>query len=249
VTGPGEGTFTYYDQTVVELVAEPDEGYRFVNWTGDVAGIADVRAATTTITVTGNFTIRATFEEIPQYDLAITSTGGGSVTAPGEGTFTYYEGTAVELVAEPDEGYRFVNWTGDIADIADVQAATTTMTIRRNSTITANFIAQHDLTISSTDGGSVSAPGEGTFARDKGAVVDLVAEPDEGYRFVNWTGDVEEVADVEDATTTITMNGRLHHHRQLQGCWQDASSPPQPTARPMAEEIEYLARVQRWSTC
>jgi hypothetical protein len=33
--------------------------------------------------------------------------------------------------------------------------------------------AQYDLTISSTEGGEVSRPGEGTFTYDAGAVVDL----------------------------------------------------------------------------
>jgi len=63
------------------------------------------------------------------------------------------------------------------------------------------------LTISSTTGGSVTIPGEGTFPYDEGAVVDLVAEAEEGYRFVNWTGDVDTVADVENVTTTIAMDG------------------------------------------
>jgi len=36
-------------------------------------------------------------------------------------------------------------------------------------------------------------------------VVDLVAAPDADYQFVNWTGNVSTIADVEDATTTITM--------------------------------------------
>ena len=66
---------------------------------------------------------------------------------------------------------------------------------------------QHDLTISSTAGGSVTTPGEGTFTYDKGAMVNLVAEAEEGYRFVNWTGDVDTTADVAAATTTITMDG------------------------------------------
>jgi hypothetical protein len=52
-------------------------------------------------------------EEEKEYDLTMSSTAGGSVTAPGEGTFTYIEGTEVNLVAEAEEGYRFVNWTGD----------------------------------------------------------------------------------------------------------------------------------------
>jgi len=67
---------------------------------------------------------------------------------------------------------------------------------------------RHSLSISSTEGGSVTEPGEGVFPLySEGRVIDLVATPDAGYRFVNWTGDVGTIADVEDATTTITMHG------------------------------------------
>ena len=64
-----------------------------------------------------------------------------------------------------------------------------------------------DLSISSTDGGLASEPGEGTFTYEDGTVVDLVAVPDTGYHFVNWTGDVSTINDVNSASTTITMNG------------------------------------------
>jgi len=67
---------------------------------------------------------------------------------------------------------------------------------------------RHSLSISSTEGGSVTEPGEGTFPLySEGRVVDLVATPDAGYHFVEWTGNVDTIADVEDATTTITMYG------------------------------------------
>ena len=67
---------------------------------------------------------------------------------------------------------------------------------------------RYSLTISSTEGGSVTEPGEGAFPLySEGRVVDLVATPDSGYRFVEWTGNVDTIADVEDATTTITMYG------------------------------------------
>ena len=39
-----------------------------------------------------------------EYDLTINSTVGGSVTTPGEGTFTYDEVTVVNLMATPDSG-------------------------------------------------------------------------------------------------------------------------------------------------
>ncbi len=141
-------------------------------------------------------------------DLTTDSTGGGSVTTPGEDTFTYDEGTVVDLVAEADEGYRFVNWTGDVGTIADVHAAATTITMNGDYSITANFVAIYDLTISSTGGGSVAEPGEGVFpSYDEGMLVDLVATPDAGYRFVEWVGDVGTIADGYAASTNITMNG------------------------------------------
>jgi len=205
VTTPGEGVYTYDDGTVVDLVAEAEEGYRFVEWTGDVGTIADAYAATTIITMNGDYSITANF--VAFYALTISSTEGGSVTEPGEGFFTYGVGTVVDLVAEAEEGYRFVEWTGDVGTIADVYAAATTITMNGDYSITANFVAFYALTISSTEGGSVTEPGEGFFTYGVGTVVDLVAEAEEGYRFVEWAGDVGTIADAYAATTIITMNG------------------------------------------
>ncbi|MGA8849237.1 MAG: CFI-box-CTERM domain-containing protein [Dehalococcoidia bacterium] len=73
-----------------------------------------------------------------QYQLTVGSTEGGSVITPGEGTFTYDEGTMVSLVEEPDRGYNFVNWTGDIATLA-CQCHSTTITLNGNYHIMANF--------------------------------------------------------------------------------------------------------------
>ena len=77
--------------------------------------------------------------EITEYSLTISSTEGGSVTTPGEGSFTYEEVTVVNLVAEPDEGYQFVNWSGDVSTVGNVNAAITIITTNGNYEITANF--------------------------------------------------------------------------------------------------------------
>ena len=76
---------------------------------------------------------------VDQYNLTISSTAGGSVTTPGEGTYTYDEGTVVELVAEADSGYGFVDWTGDVDGIDNPNAAVTTITMNGDYSITANF--------------------------------------------------------------------------------------------------------------
>ena len=190
-----------------------------------------------------NYQIRAEVEEILEYDLTIDSTDGGEVTTPGEGVFTYDEGTVVDLVATPGAGYRFDEWTGDVGTIADVNAASTNITMNGDYSITANFVALYDLTISSTNGGSITAPGEGTSTYDEGTVVNLVATPDSGYRFDEWTGDVGTIADVDAATTTIIMNGDYSITANFE------EVPPSPVGcfiataaygTPMAKEIEIL---------
>ena len=140
------------------------------------------------------------------YDLTISSMDGGSVITPGEGIFTYGKEAIVDLVAEAEEGYRFLEWTGNVSTIADVYDASTTITMNSDCSITAEFVRQYDLTTSSTEGGSVTTPGEGLFNYDEGTVVDLVATPGADYWFVEWTGNVGTIADVYDASTTITMN-------------------------------------------
>jgi poly(3-hydroxybutyrate) depolymerase len=158
---------------------------------------------------------------VPKYYLRICSASGGSintfgethqggeVTTPSEGSFFYAAGinaTVVNLIATPYSKYRFVNWTGDVSTIGNVTDPTTTITINPNTDyqITANFIAQHDLTISSNSGGEVNTPGQGTFTYDAGTVVTIVATPDSGYHFVSWLGNGP--ANSHSPSTTITMN-------------------------------------------
>ncbi|OGN95334.1 MAG: hypothetical protein A2Z77_01735 [Chloroflexi bacterium RBG_13_51_36] len=92
-----------------------------------------------------------------KYYLTIRKSLGGSVATPGHSTFAnimsdgatmfFYPGsgaTVVDLVATPKTGYEFVNWTGDVSTIADVNAAETTITVNPDVTpqdyeIKANF--------------------------------------------------------------------------------------------------------------
>ncbi|UCD22534.1 MAG: hypothetical protein JSW22_02560 [Chloroflexota bacterium] len=84
--------------------------------------------------------------DLPGYpvDLTISSTAGGNVTTPGEGTFAYDEGMVVALVATPDAGYRFVNWTGDVGTIGNVNAAATNITMGGDYSISASFIEKQE---------------------------------------------------------------------------------------------------------
>jgi hypothetical protein len=78
------------------------------------------------------------------YTLTITSTEGGEVTTPGEGTFSYNYSAVVQLIAVADvsDCYDFVNWTGDVDTIANIEYAGTSITMHGSYVITANFVQE-----------------------------------------------------------------------------------------------------------
>ena len=74
--------------------------------------------------------------------LAVASTEGRLVRAPGEGMFAYELGTVANLKTEAEAGYYFLCWTGDVDTIADVNSAATTVTMNGDYAIVANFMAE-----------------------------------------------------------------------------------------------------------
>lgn len=65
--GPGETqtVSSVLAGTMVALVADPQENYRFANWVGDVDTITSANAAETTITLDGHYSITASFDGLP----------------------------------------------------------------------------------------------------------------------------------------------------------------------------------------
>ena len=122
------------------------------------------------------------------HNLTIYSSAGGSVTSPGEGTFAYGEGPfVVNLVAEADGGYRFLEWTGDIDEVADPTSPETTITMSDNYSLMANFaFNQYTLTYTAGPGGSISGTTPQTVNHGAdGTPVEAVPNP--GYHFVDWS--------------------------------------------------------------
>lgn len=156
-----------------------------------------------------NLTIHEGTQPPVQYELTVSSTTGGSVTTPGEGTFYYYAGTQIQLLAEADTGYGFVNWTANPAvTFGDASAASTTFTMpTQDVAVTAHFAVTHELDMAAdpvAGGDAIDVAGEGAYAA--GATVRIRAEPATGYGFVSWTADGPVT--FQDATTeetTFTM--------------------------------------------
>ncbi|MFO8034635.1 MAG: right-handed parallel beta-helix repeat-containing protein [Candidatus Bipolaricaulota bacterium] len=207
VTEPGETSFTYNHGTEVELSVRPEPLYRFAGWTGDTYAIEDRRAKATTITMYDDYEITAEFDFDP-LELRVSSTDGGSVDMPGEGRFPYDEGEQVPLQAAAEEGYQFVGWRGDIEAIDDPDAHETTIEMHEDYKIKAAFaVAEYDLDVESTEGGTVTVPGEGVYRYEHTTRVSLRVSADEGYAFVGWRGDVDTIADPEATRTALDMRG------------------------------------------
>ncbi len=201
----------YEEGTQVTLTAMADEGWSFDEWTGDYEGTENE----ITIEMDGDKTVTAHFMEEPSvinYELSIDSSEGGEVVAPGEGTHEYEEEKVVDLEAVADEGYEFIEWTGDIENIEDAESNETTIEMLDNYSITAVFeedVVEYDLTINLEGKGSTD-PSEGTHTYQEGEEVTITATADEGWNFKEWTGTEETGEEItismdEDKEITATF--------------------------------------------
>ncbi|MDD5287824.1 MAG: DUF2341 domain-containing protein [Dehalococcoidales bacterium] len=75
------------------------------------------------------------YEGIYVLTVGVTPAGGGTTT-PEIGTNLFQAGAVINLIAEPSIGYHFVNWDGPVANAG---AASTSITMNGNYTVTANF--------------------------------------------------------------------------------------------------------------
>lgn len=116
-----------------------------------------------------------------QYTLTVTSGEGGTISQVG-GDFD--EGSLVNIIATPNEGYEFSGWIG-----YDSTESNITLTINSNLSISATFeqLPQYELQINSGIGGSVSTQG-GIYYQ--GSNIFVSATPDDQHIFWEWSDGV-----------------------------------------------------------
>jgi uncharacterized repeat protein (TIGR02543 family) len=136
--------------------------------------------------------------------LAVTSTGGGSVTLSPPGG-QYASGTSVTLTAVPSAGYTFAGWSGDLAGTANPA----TLVMDASKTVTAAFLPQYTITVGPTTGGSVTlSPPGGVYP--SGTQVTLTAVPAVGYVFSSWGGNLSGTTNPQtllvDANKSVTAS-------------------------------------------
>jgi len=94
--------------TVVQLTANPTEGWGFVGWEGDLDGNENPK----TITIDEDKSVTAVFE-IQSFSITVQVEGKGNVTLNPEKD-EYTHGEEIVATAEAEEGWIFSHWEGDI---------------------------------------------------------------------------------------------------------------------------------------
>jgi uncharacterized repeat protein (TIGR02543 family) len=136
----GRGTVTptagtYPSGTVVSLAAEPETGWQFDGWTGDLVSTRTPASLTMDAdkAVTATFSLAST---PVSYTLTaiISPTTAGTVTLDPRGG-VYPEGTVLTMTAVAADGYTFAGWGRDLISTRNP----ITLTMTRDREITANF--------------------------------------------------------------------------------------------------------------
>lgn len=151
----GSGVYDYGSSVLV--VATPNNGYKFVSWTEN--GNIVSTSSSYSFTVTNNRNLVANF--IPTtYTIATSSNPSASGNTSGGGV--YNVGTNVTVVATPNSGYMFLNWTENGNIISTTLSYQFNVSANRN--LVANFSTIPTLSVSPLYVGVNSNSGSGTFS-------------------------------------------------------------------------------------
>ncbi|MEQ1853116.1 MAG: hypothetical protein ABMA01_16175, partial [Chthoniobacteraceae bacterium] len=194
-------SLTYKTGENAKAKAFPEPGYTFTNWTEN--GVVVSLDSTYSFDVTGNRTIVANFRSTTGFTVTINAATPAAGTAGGDGAYALED--SVTVSATPNEGYAFVKWTEDGAEVSTDPAFT--FTADASHALVAHFAPAVSIATNAATatGGTVS--GHGSYGI--GATVTLFAAADAGYTFTNWTDGTTVVSTSPDYTFTVTAGRTL----------------------------------------
>ena len=212
--GPGVGgtvtkspdAASYLYGAEVQLTATPTPGWSFLGWSGDWTATDPV----TTVPVTGNMDVVATFEQ-DEYtlDTLILAEGvgtGGTITVdPVQPTYLY--GDEVTITVTPEAGWTFTGWAESSVGVSGNELVTN-LTMSQDVVAIARLVQnQYDLAIDLVHNGEPGAiggavlktPDQATYGH--GQVVSVTAQVAQGWLFTGWAGDLAG----DDPEQSLTM--------------------------------------------
>jgi uncharacterized repeat protein (TIGR02543 family) len=209
--GPPDGW--WYDTPVnVQLTAQSVTGHTFDHW--EVDGSSQGSGFNPiSVSMNAPHTAIAYYSVPPQkYYLTLVTNPYGSAPLVGEGLYdadTYASISAPEFVdiVSGASRYKFNGWTtADMAEITNPSALSTTVLMDKSKTVTANYIVQYYLTVTSAHGTSGGEGWYGSGATAYATVTPLTVSGSAGTRYVftSWSGDASGAT---SPSNPILMNG------------------------------------------
>ncbi len=209
-TVSGAPTDKVFQGDKVTLTATPNTDYTFLGWYDGETLVSNSNPYEHTVTADIALTAKFLYVD-PTVYYNITATAGEGGTVTGAPTDKVQEGTAINLTAVPNEGYRFIGWFDGETKVSEETAYSFSATA--DVVLTAKFeaIPTYTVTATATQGGTVSGAPEGAVL--EGASVTLTAAANEGFKFVGWyEGETLVSADAAYtfiATKSIALEGRF----------------------------------------
>ena len=203
--GTTTGDGAYDPGAEVTVTASPLPGFRFLNWTDNGTIVSTVNTHTFTIDV--NHSLIANFtSDLPQWTVSTSEAPANGGVTSGDGLMN--DGSATTVVAEPNAGYVFTNWTLGGNQVST--APSYTFTITADTSLIANFMIVGEprtITASANPISWGTITGAGTYAI--GDTATLVAVPNPGYAFSKWNENNTNVSTSPNYTFTVTGNRTL----------------------------------------
>ena len=218
-TVSGAGEYNHGESCTV--TATVNTGYTFSNWTEN--GTVVSTNASYTFTVEGNRNLVANFANIT-YTITVSANPSNSGTATGSGTYNH--GQSCTVIATSADGYTFTNWTENGSVVST--NANYTFTVTANRTLVANFEEQapdtYNINVSPNPNIGGSVTGGGNYMAGEQCTVTAAAN--NGYSFVQWTENGEQVSTNASYTFTVAGNRTLVAEFQIQSYTISATVNP-----------------------
>ena len=179
--GPGSVALSppagpYAPGSTVTVTATPHADAAFVGFAGDLSGTASPQP----LVMDANRSVTGSFATL--YDVAVTTTGPGSVALSPPGG-TYPAGTQLTVTATPDANAAFTGFGGSLSGTGSPQL----LLVDGDQALSASFASLHTLSVTTQGAGSVAlSPPGGSYVA--GTRVSLIAAPGSNAVFAGWGG-------------------------------------------------------------
>lgn len=195
------GAGTYDAGTTVTITASPYSGYIFTNWTINGVILSTSSSVDVVVnssqTIVANFSVAAASTRVLTVNRNITS--AGTVTPSGG---SYASGASVTATANPNAGFQFDSWSGDIGT-ANPASASITLTMSQDRVIQANFLRPR-VVVSLQPNNSLWGSVSGGGSVPVGTNIVITATPTVGWQFDHWADGATTISTSASYTYTVT---------------------------------------------